>query len=156
MNQGFSVYVLNASVPRLYPADKPDVLADIAALSGIPTPVAADYSTTIAAPSASQLLLAAQPARTWMLIYNPAGPPVQVSLGASAYWGALLNLPIGPGEALFWSTSQGLGTVYRGAVSIVGLMPGMPLWAWQAIGIADEAGDVLTDEAGNLIFGSIT
>lgn len=49
-----------------------------------------------------------------------------------ALWGQSNNLIIGPGEAWFFATSQGLGTVFQGAMSVVGLTPGVPLFAWEA------------------------
>lgn len=168
-NRGFSQYVLGSPTPGDYPnplsghppmtssaIGKAAVLAQVAQLSGIPTPTQAlDYSTIIGRASLSQTLMIPQAPRSWVLIYNPADPQVQISLAGAAFWGMTTNLIIGPGEAFFWSTSQGLGAAYRGAVSIVGLFPGMPLWAWQsaapALVLTDDLGNPVTDDQGNWI-----
>jgi hypothetical protein len=68
--------------------------------------------------------------RTFLLLYNPTQFPMQFSMG-SATWGAITNLSIGPGQAYFWSTQQGLQPVYQGALTAVTLYPSLPLWAWE-------------------------
>lgn len=62
----------------------------------------------------------------WAVAISGAGqfPP--------AIWGQSNNLIVGPGEAWFFATAQGLGTVFQGAMSVVGLTPGCPLFAWEA------------------------
>lgn len=131
-NLGFTQFVLGASQPGLYPTTKAAVLAQAATASGIPTPVTTDDSIRVATVNASIALMAANPARSWLLLYNPAVPQAQLALGATAAWGTLGNLVLGPGEAFFWATAQGLGTVYQGALALIGLSPGVPFFAWQA------------------------
>lgn len=106
------------------------VLAAVAQLSGIPTPDDLyDASLTIAAAAVPQLLLPAR-ARDWVLIYNPNVSQAQVGLASVTYWGVTTNLAIGPGQAYFWATAQGLGVPYGGDISVVSLTAGMTLWAW--------------------------
>lgn len=130
--------------PPGYPLTKPAVLASVAAVSGVPTPqVPIDQSIVFGASSVSQQLLPANPTRQWMLMYSPAAPMSGFSLGTAAL-GSMTTLMFGPGMAWFWATAQGLGTVYRGAVTAVGLTAGMPLWCWEYpafnIGLADDGG----------------
>lgn len=118
--------------PPGYPTSKSAVLAAIAAASGIPTPgQVLDYSTTIVRASTTQALIGGQPERTWLLMYSPTGPLSGFSEGA-AILGATQTLMFGPGQAWFWATSQGLGTVYPGAITVAGLIAGMPIWVWQS------------------------
>ena len=131
-NQGFTQYVLDSVSLATYPTMKADVLAQVAAVSGIPTPSTGvtDWSITLLQ-NQTQSLIPINPIRTWLLIYNPAGPQAEISLG-TALLGAITNLILGPGEALFWATSQGLGNVTTSAITAIGLTPGMPLFAWDA------------------------
>jgi hypothetical protein len=131
-NLGFSQYTLGPPQAGLYPVTKAAVLAQVASLSGIPTPgVITDHSTIITAVNTSIALVPANPARVWLLLYNPAGPQAQLSLSA-AVWGGLGNLILGPGEAYFWATAQALSPVYQGAVALIGLSPAVPFYAWDA------------------------
>ena len=169
-NLGFSQYVINAPTdPALYPnpmtgypdaassaLGKAAALAAVASVSGIPTPAQIiDASTTIAKQNISRVILPAQTAREWVCLYNPSVAPVQVALASVAYWGVLTNLPLGPGQALFWAEAQGLGMPYLGAISVIGQIPGVPIWAWQSpspgVILTDEFGVPITDEFGNWI-----
>lgn len=153
-NLGFSQYVLGASSTPLYPGLKPLVLSTAATYSGISTPgLVIDRSTVIAAGNRSQLLMQQQPARSWLLLFNPSYGQVQVALGTSVTWGTNGlggNLVIGPGEAYFWSTSQGLGAAYTGSLAVIGLLPGVPFWAWESAGstllATDQYGNLITDD----------
>jgi hypothetical protein len=118
--------------PPGYPNTKAAVLAAIASASGIPLPVQVlDYSTTIARPSVSQAWFGAQPARSWLLMFSPAGPLSGFS-ETMALLGATTTLLFGPGQAWFWADAQMLSPTYRGAIACAGLVAGMPLWAWQS------------------------
>lgn len=138
--EGFTQYTLTPSDNP--PTDKDDVLAQIAANSGIPTPtILTDRSGTITAVNASQQIMAANPLRTWLLIYDPSSAQLGVSKGVATFGSFSIIQPIGTlettivlgsGEALFWSTSQGLGTVYQGAVSAVGMLAGREFYAWES------------------------
>lgn len=145
-NQGFSQYVLGAPTPGLYPTTKSAVLAQVASLSGIPTPSPVyDQSTTIAPANTSVQLLWPNPNRSWLLLYNPVTAQAQLSMSI-AMWGVTTNLILGPGEAYFWATAQGFGPVYTGALFLIGLTTPMPFWAWES-----PAEPYLTDENGNYI-----
>jgi len=132
-NQGFTQYVLGASgVPGQYPTDKTRVLALIASLSGVSTPGGLiDDSLTITQANVSVVLMAANPIRSYLLLYNPSAPQTQVVFGSPASWGREANLILGPGEAYLWATAQGLGPVPTLAMSLVGLTPAVPFFAWQ-------------------------
>lgn len=148
-NQGFTPFALGgvppsaspwegvAGTPQLggfppgFPITKADTLAALAAVSGIATPGQLfDCSITIAQPSASQALMTDQPARTWMAIYSPVAPLSGFSESA-AILGATTTLMLGPGMMWFWANAQGMQSVYTGALTGVGLVAGMPIWAWQ-------------------------
>ena len=110
-------------------ASKAEVLAAAATASGIPTPGAiVDQSGSLAAGNTGQTIMAANPTRTWVLIYSPPVPALQVAVGA-VLWGTASNLILGPGEAIL---SSGSGTAPVGAISGIGLIPGMPYYAWEA------------------------
>lgn len=148
-NQGFTPFALGGVPPSAapwegvagtpqsggfppgYPTTKAATLAAIAAVSAIPVPAGVvDRSITIAAASVTQSLMAANAARAWLLIYSPDGSMSGFSEG-SAILGSTTTLMLGPGMAWFWATAQGLGTVYQGALTAVGLRVGMPVWAWE-------------------------
>ena len=38
----------------------------------------------------------------------------------------------GPGECWFWATAQQAGAVWQGAMTVIGLNVGAPVWAWEA------------------------
>ena len=105
---------------------KAAVLAAVASLSGVATPsVVNDYSSSVTQANVTQTVMAANPARAWLLIYNPSNPQLAVSLG-TAVWGLATNLMVGPGLSLLGSGS----TVPRSAVTAIGLVPGVPFYAW--------------------------
>ncbi len=131
-NQGFTQYVLGAPTPGDYPTTKSAVLGQVAQLSGVPTPGGlVDRSITLSPANQTVPLVAANSARAFLLVYSPVVPPASISTG-TALWGASTNLTLGPGQAWFWATAQGLGTVYQGAMTAIGLTPGLPLWCWEA------------------------
>jgi hypothetical protein len=74
-------------------------------------------------------------------------------------WGDINNLIIGPGEAFFCSSQQGLGPCYQGAVAVIGLLPGKEFWAWESgapqfIWLTDDYGNLITDDYGQSIAAS--
>lgn len=129
-----------ASIVGTYPMQKATVLNTVQSLSGVPVPDGlVDRSTIVLQQDVSQPLFLANPVRRYILIYNPSVPQVQLALippliGTQpiAVWGVSTNLIVGPGEAWFFATDQGLGTVFQGGMSLVGLTPGCPLFAWEA------------------------
>lgn len=156
---------LDASSPGDSPLTKGQVLAIVARLTGIPTPAQIfDRSVFLTPQLTSAALMGTQPARGWILLYsptvpqaqlglfNPNGPPIQLQDAPATVWGKLTNLAIGPGQAWFWSTDQGIGNAWQGAVSVIGLWPGMQFWAWESGGstpiLTDENGNPITDEFG--------
>lgn len=169
-NQGFTPFLLGGVPPAAtaweavagtpapggfppgYPTAKPAVLAAIAALTSIPATQIIDASIVIATASTSQALMTAQPARTWLLIYSPTGQLSGFSAG-SALLGSMTTLMLGPGQAWFMATAQGLGDCYTGALSAVGLFANMPVWAWQSaypnLIKLDGFGNPLLDGFGN-------
>ena len=166
-NRGFTQLIVGgASQPPFYPRAKYDVLEAVAALTGIPIPPQIiDRSVTITAQNRSFPMFGTQPARGWMLIYNPTNPQAQVSLGPgtpparassiTVSWGNRANLILGPGEAYFCSTDQGLGPCYQGGMAVIGLIPGMQFWAWESgypnLWLTDDYGTLVTDEYGQAI-----
>lgn len=130
-NQGFTQYVLGAVNPPNYPTTKASALAAVADISSIATPVGLiDRSATLSPANTTVALMPANPTRSYLLIYSPVQPVAFFSEG-NALIGVTTNLAIGPGEAWFWATAQGLGAVYTGALTAIGLTAGMPLWAWE-------------------------
>lgn len=130
--KGFTQYVINAAISGLYPVEKAAVMSAIAGLSGVATPGGlVDRSVTVSPANQSISVMNANPARDYLLLYNPSGPQVQLYLGVGAIWGNIANLIMGPGEAYFWATAQLLGVPYAGALSVIGLYPGMPFFAWE-------------------------
>lgn len=134
-NHGFSQYTLAASfyASGLPPAlTRTGVLAALASVSGVPTPDPATLASYVVPMTANQTvtLMLANPARSFLAIYNPTQLQAQISTG-TATQGAITNLAIGPGEAYFWSTAQGLSPVYQGGVTAIGLWSNLPLWAWE-------------------------
>lgn len=165
-NRGFTQFIVGGSQPPFYPTTKSAVLSAVATLSGIATPSQLfDRSTTLATQNQAYPLMGTQPGRGWVLIYNPANPQAQVTLttptppvpvaSATATWGVLTNLILGPGEAYFWATDQGLAPCYTGAMAVIGLLPGMPFWAWESGGsvlwLTDDNGNLITDDYGQAI-----
>lgn len=123
-------YTEGANLPGMFPATQATVLFSAAAASGVPTPSTANlafYDVLMVARPVT--LVPANPVRTFLLLYNPTQANAQISKGLATL-GAPGNLPIGPGEAYFWSTSQQLQPVYTGAITAIG-QPGSILWAWE-------------------------
>ena len=141
-NLGFTVYNLGASgQPGTYPATQASALASVLANAGVSAPSGLGAFTQIMPASVSKWLLAPDDTRTFLLIYNPNVVPVQFALSATAVLGTITNLTIGPGEAFFWSTAQGLGTVYQGSIAAISQYGGnLPLWFW-----ADDEGGFWND-----------
>jgi hypothetical protein len=159
-NQGFSTYILGtpsnsyvdgAPIPDLYPISQAAVLAATAQASGVPTPPL-DSLASYVVPMIGNFtvqLVPNNPMRTFLLIYNPTQAAIQFSLatgglgvgsggigqspigGTSTIYGQITNLNIGPGEAFFWATAQGIQPVYQGGMTAVGQIPGTGLWAWE-------------------------
>lgn len=138
--EGFTQYTLEPTDDP--PTDKSDVLAQIATNSGIATPgTLTDRSGTITTVNTSQQIMAANPLRDWLLIYCPVSPQLGVSKGTATFGtfstiqpiGTLeTTIVIGSGGALFWATAQGVGPVYQGAVSVVGMLAGAAFYAWES------------------------
>lgn len=166
-NEGFTQFIVSGSLAPFYPTTKAGVLAAIASISGIPTPTQLfDRSVTLTTQNRAFPLMGTQPGRGWVLIYNPTNPQAQVTLSnptgpplpiasATATWGTRTNLILGPGEAYFWATSQGLAPCYEGAMAAIGLLPGMPFWAWESgypnLWLTDDSGNLITDDYGQAI-----
>ena len=128
----FGVGSGGASPYSTYPTDKVGALASLAAVSGIPTPASPnDWGTTIASVNIAQQLVPANASRSWLAIYSPGGLVFAISFGTAAF-GNLSSLMIGPGECAFWANAQENGVVSTGAVSVVSLQLGAPIWAWDA------------------------
>lgn len=110
--------------------DQIAVLAQVASLSGVPVPgTIIDRGGTIAAGAVAQQLMPAAATRSYLLVFNPCSAPIGISFG-TAQLGVSPTLIIGQGGALFQATA--LGPVAAGAVSIVGNIPGVPFYAWEA------------------------
>lgn len=125
--QGFTLYDLTPYDNP--PMNKAAVLAAVAQASGIPTPpILTDRAGIIS--GGVQGVVPANPIRSWLLLYNPSFPPWTVSLGTAAF-GAIGSINLGPGSALFWSTSQNKGAVYQGPMTGIGNIPSVPYFAWE-------------------------
>lgn len=113
-----------------YPMAMDSVLASVAAASGVPTPDGLSANIVSLVPTnQAVVLIPPNPNRSYLLIYNPTYMPAQFSLG-TATQGGLNNLSIGPGQAYFRATAQGLGECYTGQLTAVGLLP-LFLWVWE-------------------------
>lgn len=140
--EGFTQYTFAPTDnPQL---DKATVLSMVATASEIPTPVVVtDRSGQVTASQIAQQMMAANAARNWLLIYAPATNPFGVSKTTATFGQqTVINEPpaqtqtlfLGPGQAFFWSTSQGLGTAYRGALSVIALQSATNWYAWESAG----------------------
>jgi hypothetical protein len=133
-NQGLTQFVLEPSFFNEvnYPPTMGPVLAAIAAATGVATPtVPSLVSYVVKMTGATVSLVPPNNQRTFLAVYNPTQFTAQISLG-NATQGAIQNMSIGPNEVYFSATAQGLGPAYVGALTAVGLFPGLPLWAWEA------------------------
>jgi hypothetical protein len=133
-NQGFTQYVLGDPAGgyglAYYPTTKSAVLSQIAALTGIATPGGIiDRSVTIVA-GATVTLMAANPARSYLLLYNPTQSMAWFNEG-TATLGADGNLQTGPGNAWFMAHAQLLAPTYTGALTVTGLTGGTQFYAWE-------------------------
>lgn len=118
--QGFKLFNL---VP--YPATEADFLVQMAIESKVPTPAGyIDRSGIVAVQNATQLLLPANPSRTWLSIGNPVPAPITVSTSNVGYDG---HGSIAIGGGLTMSGPD----CYKGAMSFVSLFPGTPFWAFE-------------------------
>lgn len=107
----------------------PDILAALALASKVPTPGGyTDYSATIFPPNVSLPIIPPDPNRTWLAIYNPSSPQLQISLG-TAVWGNPSNIILGPGEAVL---ASGVGNVPLGQITFIGLLPNIAFNAYAA------------------------
>lgn len=131
--QGFS---LESIWPDTVPTapNKATVLAQLALLTGIPVPYTTliDRSITITTPTVAQSLLAPNPTRSWLAIYNPMNPPFGFSKGVAAFNRPPSTIVNGVGDAWFWATAQGNAPVYQGAMTAVGNIAGQQVWCWEA------------------------
>src|SRR5579885_2882060 len=84
--QGFTLYVLQfPPVDPTTPNGKALVLSQVAQLSDVATPNGlSDESGRLAQANLSQQVAAANPNRSFFLLYNPASAPLVVGLGAPA------------------------------------------------------------------------
>jgi hypothetical protein len=85
-----------------------------------------------------------------------ATDPTDIAEGSLVVrWGEITNLILGPGEAYFAAWDQGLGAPFRGALSVIGLIPGMDFWAWESgspwLWLTDDNGQLVTDDWGQAI-----
>lgn len=128
--QGFSQYVLFLPPFAIQPESA--VLAALVQASGVAIPTfLKDWSSIVVKQNVSQILIpGVNPTRSYMAIYNPSNPELQLSISGPAMWGVRTNLILGPGEALLWSSS--MSAVYTGTVNAIGLIPNVPFYAWEA------------------------
>jgi hypothetical protein len=150
-NFGFTPLTITPPDTGTYPpVTKADVLAAIPALTGIPNPPVLDRSITFAAASTTQALMPANSQRQWLALYSPVNPPAGFSMATAAI-GSPTTLMFGAGLIWFWANLQGLGQVWQGALTAVGLVAGLPFWAWEGSSawLSDDLGNVVTDDFGN-------
>jgi hypothetical protein len=130
-NQGFTQYGLGSAAFIGGLPTQAGVLAKVAALSGVLTPGGLTlHVVSLTPPNSPVALVPSNGTRTFLLVFNPTQMPAQISTGTATF-GAIGNLSIGPNEAYFWATAQGLQPVYQGAMTAVGFAS-LPLWAWEA------------------------
>lgn len=144
-NLGFSQYVLGSPAwqedyPNVYTGVPPSrthlpglfaVVDQVAAVSGVPTPAKFFFNgIIITQQNVPQVLLHLQPTRGFLIFYNPSTAPAQVALATEAVWGMTTNLAVGPGEAFFWATAQGLGPCYTGPLSVISQQQGIEFWCF--------------------------
>lgn len=141
-NLGFTQYTFPQFILPATANTMSAVLAAVVVNSGVASPGGlAAYAVPMSQNSTTSILLA-NPLRTYLLVFNPTQMVVQITTG-TATLGGLGNLGIGPGEAYFWATAQGLGQVYQGAMTAVSPFGGsLPLWIWEdgASGLINDGG----------------
>jgi hypothetical protein len=120
-----------APLDGLYPTVAQSVLLWITTASGVAAPTDIAYNVIPLSPANTTVsLVGDNPDRTYLLIYNPTQVPAQISKG-QAVAGAITNLAIGPGQAYFGATAQGLGDVYTGPLTAISQFGQLPLWVWE-------------------------
>lgn len=136
---GFTQFTLNPPIladqlPKPDPA-KAQVLAAVAALSGVPTPAPfGDNSGILSAAVTTLPLVKASPNRSWIVIYNPSVTQLVVSTGQAAFAGDPFAIILGPGNALLWATAQGGPPPTTSALTVNGYLAGQPVWVFQKPG----------------------
>lgn len=106
------------------------MLAQISAITEIAVPGnIQNYNSTIALAGVAQALIPADPARTYIAIFNPCTCPLWISIG-TAVIGVMPTFPLGPGDCAFWATAQGLGQPTILAMTAAGNYPGVPYYAY--------------------------
>lgn len=140
--QGFTQFVLGGSpLAPFLPTSKAAVLANIAVLTGLPVPSTITDESVVLAQGQAVTVLAPNPLRIFMALYNPTQQPCEFALGATA-WNGSLNLSLGAGQCYVWSAAQNLQPLWQGAVSAIGQYGPLPLWAWDTTvnGLASDGG----------------
>lgn len=109
------------------------LLAQLAEMTGIPVPATLQTrSGTIAEASVAQSLVTANPARSYIAIFNPCSVPIGVCTAvATAELGVFPTINIGAGGCLFWASAQGT-TPYAGAMTVVGPVAGLPFYCFES------------------------
>lgn len=116
----------------IYPATPAAVLASTAAASGIATPTILSFVSPPLSPANTPVpLLNNNARRSFLLIYNPTVVVAQFFLGTTISQGNIRNLSVGPGEAFFWASAQGLQPTYTGPITAISEYGMLPLWAWE-------------------------
>ena len=123
---GFALFEL-----ALVPQDGETVLAQVAQLSGVPTPAFATSpdgaQVAITMPQQRQNIIALNGARTWLVVYNPNDTPIVVSTGQAAFSGDHNAILLGAGQAMF-----ALPPVYQGALTAIGYFSSVSLLVFES------------------------
>jgi len=74
--------------------------------------------------------------RNYLLVYNPAAPVLGTAQGQPILGGPGTVI-VGTGSAVIQSADPSLarGIVWQTAVYTLGLIPGVPFWAWEGVGV---------------------
>lgn len=129
---------------------KAELLASAASGWGLPVPSLTDRSGTISVASVAQQIMAANPARRYLLLYDPDalflaaaqnGPP-SLTLPTSTFLGNSLYAPVPPAE--LGTVTPGTGgallqnglttppaAVWLGSVFVVGFVQGQRFWCFE-------------------------
>jgi hypothetical protein len=128
---------------------KTELLASAATGWGLPQPTLTDRGGTIANSGIGQQIMAANPNRTYLLIYSPFTGLLAIAqngtptLGIPAsYWGnpytaaptpaEVGTINVGVGQALLQNGGiVAPPQVWTGSVWAIGLIKGQPYWAWE-------------------------